>query len=207
MTRDNTMLQHIRPAIVMILGMTMLTGLIYPLAMTGLAGVLFPARSAGGLIVRDGKVAGAAMIGQAFTAPGYFHGRPSAISGTDPADPTKTVPTPYDAANSGGSNLGPTNQALIDRVKDDATRLATENPGAKVPVDLVTTSASGLDPDISPDAALFQVPRVAKARNLPEEMVAALVRSGTEGRLFGLIGEPRVNVLRLNLALDAMHRD
>jgi K+-transporting ATPase ATPase C chain len=207
MTRDTLILYHIRPAIVMMLGMTVLTGLIYPLAMTGLAEALFPAQANGGLITRDGKIAGAALIGQSFTAAGYFHGRPSAITGTDPADPNKTVPTPYDAANSSGSNLGPTNQALIDRVRDDAARLAADNPGTPVPVDLVTTSASGLDPDISPEAALFQVPRVARARHLTEDKVKALVMAGTEGRLLGLIGEPRVNVLRLNLALDSMPPD
>ena len=198
------MLKQIRPAIVMILGMTVITGLAYPLALTGVAEVLMPRQANGNLIERDKHVIGSLLIGQNFTGEGYFHGRPSAISGTDPKDPTKTVPTPYDASNSSGSNLGPTNQALIDRVKEDAAKLAAENPGQPVPVDLVTTSASGLDPDISPAAAQYQVPRVAKARGLGEDEVRSLVGSLTEGRLLGIIGEPRVNVLRLNLALDAL---
>src|SRR5205807_5780724 len=144
--------------------MTILTGLAYPLAMTGIAGLVFPRQSAGSLIERDGKVVGSELIGQNFTAEKYFHGRPSATTDTDPNDPTKTVPAPYNAANSGGSNLGPTSQALIDRVKDDAEKLKAENPSEPIPVDHVTTSASGLDPDITPAAADFQVPRVAKAR-------------------------------------------
>jgi K+-transporting ATPase ATPase C chain len=142
------------------------------------------------------------LIGQQFTSDKYFHGRPSATTAPDPADSSKTVPAPYNAANSGGSNLGPTSKALIDRVKDDVEKLKTENPSMPVPIDLVTTSASGLDPDISPEAALFQVPRVAKARNLPEDAVRKLVDDHIEGRLAGLLGEPRVNVLALNLALD-----
>jgi len=146
---------------------------------------------------------GSALIGQEFTGEQYFHGRPSATTAPDPKDSTKTVPAPYNAANSGGSNLGPTNKALIDRVKDDVEKLKAENPSAAIPVDLVTTSASGLDPDISPEAALFQVPRVAKARKLPEDRVRQLVAAQTEGRLAGLLGEPSVNVLALNLALDA----
>ena len=147
---------------------------------------------------------GSALIGQEFEEDKYFHGRPSATLGPDPADSTKTVPAPYNAANSGGSNLGPTSKALADRLKEDVDKLGAENPNAAVPVDLVTTSASGLDPDISPDAAQFQVPRVAKARNLPEDQVKQLVTANTEGRLLGLLGEPRVNVLALNLALDRM---
>jgi potassium-transporting ATPase KdpC subunit len=143
------------------------------------------------------------LIGQVFTSDQYFHGRPSATTAPDPKDATKTVPAPYNAANSSGSNLGPTNKALIDRVKDDVDKLRAENPSASVPVDLVTTSASGLDPDISPEAALFQVPRVAKARKMPEDRVRQLVAAQTEGRFAGLLGEPRVNVLALNLALDA----
>jgi K+-transporting ATPase ATPase C chain len=198
------MLNQIRPAIVMIVGMTVITGLAYPLAMTGIAQAVFPRQANGSLVEQNGEVIGSALIGQNFTAARYFHGRPSATTDTDPNDPTKTVPAPYNAANSGGANLGPTSKALVDRVKGDAARLATENPSAPVPVDLVTTSASGLDPDITPAAALFQIPRVAKARNLPEDRVRQLVIEHTQGRLLGLIGEPRVNVLALNLALDAL---
>ncbi|MBN8871598.1 MAG: K(+)-transporting ATPase subunit C [Rhodospirillales bacterium] len=198
------MISHLRPALVMIVGMTLITGLAYPLAMTGIAQLVFPSQANGSLIEQDGKVIGSALIGQSFTSPRYFHGRPSATTGTDPKDPSKTIPVPYNAANSGGSNLGPTSQALIDRVKGDAATLQAENPGTPVPVDLVTTSASGLDPDISPAAALFQVPRVAHARNLPEDRVRALVEQHISGRFLGLIGEPRVNVLALNRALDAL---
>src|SRR3954452_24621844 len=194
------MLQHIRPAITMIVLMTILTGLAYPLAMTGIAQAIFPYQANGSLIERDGKVIGSALIGQAFTSETYFHGRPSATTDTDPNDASKTVPAPYNAANSGGSNLGPTSKTLIDRITGDAGKPAAENPGTPVPMDLVTTSASGLDPDISPAAALFQVPRIAKARNLPEATVRQLVESHTTGRLAGLIGEPHVNVLELNLA-------
>ena len=172
-------------------------------AMTGVAGAIFPNQAAGSLIERDGKVVGSALIGQEFKDDKYFHGRPSATLAPDPADSTKTVSAPYNAANSGGSNLGPTSKALADRVKEDVDKLKVENPNAAVPIDLVTTSASGLDPDISPEAALFQVPRVAKARNMPEDRVRQLVTAKTEGRLAGLLGEPRVNVLALNLALDA----
>ena len=188
----------------MIVGMTILTGLAYPLAMTGIAQVLFPHQANGSLIERDGKVIGSALIGQNFTGENYFHGRPSATTDTDPKDPSKTIPAPYNAANSSGSNLGPTSKALVDRVKDDTAKLAAENPGMPVPVDLVTTSASGLDPDISPAAALFQVPRVAKARGLAEDQVRRLVEAHIAGRIAGIIGEPHVNVLELNLALDAM---
>lgn len=198
------MLKEIRPAIVFIVGLTIITGLIYPLAMTGIAGAIFPSQAQGSLIEKDGKVIGSALIGQSFTSEKYFHGRLSATSGPDPKDPTKSVSAPYNAANSGGSNLGPTSKALADRLKEDVATLKQENPSAAVPIDLVTTSASGLDPDISPAAALFQVPRVAKARNLPADRVRALVQGQTEGRWLGLLGEPRVNVLRLNLALDAL---
>ena len=198
------MLNQIRPAIVMIVLMTVLTGLAYPLAMTGIGKAIFPFQASGSLLERDGKVIGSALIGQNFTADSYFHGRPSATTDTDPNDATKTIPAPYNAQNSGGSNAGPTAKSLIERVQGDAAKLAAENPAAPVPVDLVTTSASGLDPDITPAAAAFQVPRVAKARNLPEDRVQQLVASHTEGRLFGILGERRVNVLQLNLALDAL---
>jgi K+-transporting ATPase ATPase C chain len=197
------MLREIRPAILVLLVLTLITGLAYPLAMTGIAGVLFPKQAQGSLIEKDGKVIGSALIGQEFKDDKYFHGRPSATVAPDPADSSKTVPAPYNATNSGGSNLGPTSKALADRVKDDVEKLKAENPSASVPVDLVTTSGSGLDPDISPDAALFQVPRIAKARNLPEGRVRLLVADNARGRLGGLLGEPRVNVLALNLALDA----
>ena len=198
------MLREIRPAIVVLVVLTAITGLVYPLAMTGIAGVIFPHQAQGSLIERDGHVVGSELIGQNFTSDKYFHGRPSATTAPDPKDPTKTVPAPYNAANSGGSNLGPSNKALTDRVAGDIDALKKENPSASVPIDLVTTSASGLDPDISPEAALFQVPRVAKARNLPEDRLRALVAEHTEGRLLGLLGEPRVNVLELNLALDKL---
>ena len=197
------MLREIRPAIVLLLALTLITGLAYPLAMTVVAGTLFPKQAEGSLIEKDGKVIGSALIGQEFKDDKYFHGRPSATSAPDPADSSKTVPAPYNAANSGGSNLGPTSKALNDRIKEDVEKLKAENPSQPVPVDLVTTSASGLDPDISPDAALFQVPRIAKARNLPVAQVRRVVQQHTEGRLGGLLGEVRVNVLALNLALDA----
>jgi potassium-transporting ATPase KdpC subunit len=196
------MLKEIRPAIVFVVALTAITGLLYPFAMTGIAGVVFPYQAQGSLIERNGKVVGSALIGQDFTSAGYFHGRPSATVAPDPNDSTKTVPAPYNAANSGGSNLGPTNKALIDRVQGDVEKLQQENPSAQVPIDLVTTSGSGLDPDISPAAALFQVPRVAKARNMPEDRVRQLVDEHVEGRTLGFLGEPRINVLALNLALD-----
>ena len=197
-------MKHIRPAIVMIIAMTVITGLIYPLLMTGIAQAVFPYQANGSLIEKDGKVIGSALIGQNFTSDKYFHGRPSATTAPDPNDSTKTVPAPYNAANSGGSNLGPSNKALIDRVQGDIDKLKQENPSMPVPTDLVTTSASGLDPHISPEAALFQVPRIAKARNQPEDRIRQLVADHTEGRLFGLLGEPRVNVLLLNVALDQL---
>jgi K+-transporting ATPase ATPase C chain len=197
------MLREIRPAIVLIVALTLITGLAYPLAMTAIAGAIFPKQAQGSLIEKDGKVVGSALIGQEFKDDKYFHGRPSATTAPDPNDSTKSVPAPYNAANSGASNFGPTSKTLADRVKADVDRLKAENTSQPVPVDLVTTSASGLDPDISPEAALFQVPRVAKVRNMPEENVRELVAQHTENRLVGLLGEPRVNVLALNLALDA----
>jgi K+-transporting ATPase ATPase C chain len=196
------MLREIRPAIVLLLVLTAITGLAYPLAMTAIAGTIFPAQAQGSLIERDGKVVGSSLIGQEFKDDKYFHGRLSATLAPDPNDSTKTVSAPYNAANSGGSNLGPTSKALADRLKEDVDKLKAENPNAAVPVDLVTTSASGLDPDISPEAAQFQMPRVAKARSISEDQLRQLVASNTQGRLLGLLGEPRVNVLALNLALD-----
>jgi K+-transporting ATPase ATPase C chain len=196
------MLREIRPAIVLLAGLSLITGLAYPLAITGLAQVLFPHQANGSLIEQDGKVIGSALIGQQFQDDKYFHGRPSATVKPDPDDASKTVPEPYNAANSAGSNLGPTSKALAERAKDDVGKLRAENPNARVPIDLVTTTASGLDPHISPEAAFFQVPRVAKARNMPEDRVRQLVGRHVEGRLFGFLGEPRVNVLALNLALD-----
>ena len=197
-------MKHIRPAIVMILAMTVITGLVYPLVMTGIAQAIFPYQANGSLIERNGKVIGSARIGQNFASDKYFHGRPSATTEPDPKDPSKTISVPYAADNSGGSNLGPTSKALVDRAKADAARLAAHNPGTPIPADLVTTSASGLDPDITPAGALFQVPRVAKARGLAEDKVRRLVEDHISGRLFGIIGEPHVNVLELNLALDRL---
>src|SRR5207249_4838687 len=199
------MLRQIRPAIVMIIVMTVITGLVYPLGMTGIAQLVFPHQANGSLIEKDRKVIGSELIGQNFTDDKYFHGRPSATTDTDPNNATKTVPAPYNAANSAGSNLGPTSQALVDRVKEATEKLKAENSTAPIPVDLVTTSASGLDPDMTPAAALFQVPRVAKARNLPESKVQTLVADMTQDRFLGILGEKRVNVLKLNLALDQLH--
>jgi potassium-transporting ATPase KdpC subunit len=197
------MLREIRPAIVLLLALTLITGLAYPFAITGIARVAFPYQAQGSLIERDGKVVGSALIGQEFLSERYFHGRPSATVALDASDPSKTVPAPYNAANSGGSNLGPTNRALIERVQAEMDKLKKENPSTVVPIDLVTTSASGLDPHISPAAALFQVPRVAKARNISQDRVRQLVEQHTERRSLGLLGEPRVSVLALNLALDS----
>ena len=196
------MLREVRPAIILVVALTLITGLVYPLFMTGIAEVIFPRQAQGSLIEKDGKVVGSALIGQVFASDRYFHGRPSATNAPDPKDPTKTVDAPYNAVNSMGSNYGPTSKALVDRIKADLEKLKAENPSTPVPQDLVTTSGSGLDPDISPEAALFQVPRVAKARNMPEDRLRQLVQEQTNARLLGLLGEPRVNVLLLNLALD-----
>src|SRR5437660_2268440 len=197
------MLKEIRPAIVLLVALTLITGVIYPFAMTGIARVIFPTQSQGSLVEENGKIVGSALIGQEFKSDRYFHGRPSATVSPDPNDTTKTVPAPYNAASSGGSNLGPTNKSLIERVQGDMDRLQHENPSAEVPIDLVTTSGSGLDPHISPEAALFQVPRVAKARNMSEDRLRQIVNEHVEARFLGLLGEPRVNVLALNMALDA----
>ena len=196
------MLKEIRPALVFVVALTAVTGLIYPLVMTAIAGVIFPYQAQGSLIERHGKVIGSALIGQRFASDGYFHGRPSATLGPDPSAPSKTASVPYNAVNSMGSNLGPTSKALIERMTAETEKLKQENPSAQVPIDLVTTSGSGLDPDITPEAAYFQVPRVAKARNMPENGVRALVDQHIQGRTLGIFGDPRVNVLALNLALD-----
>ena len=196
------MLREIRPAIVLVVALALITGLIYPLAMTGIAQVLFPRQSNGSLIEQNGKIVGSALIGQQFSGAGYFHGRPSATTAPDPNDATKTVEAPYNAANSVGSNLGPTNKALVERVKADVEKLKEGNPKSTIPIDMVTTSGGGLDPHITPEAAIFQAPRVAKARGLPEARVLQLIGEHIDGRVLGFIGEPRVNVLALNMALD-----
>ena len=196
------MLKEIRPAIVMIVLLSAITGVVYPYAVTGAARVLFPSQAEGSLIEKDGKVIGSSLIGQNFAGETYFHGRPSATTEADPNDSTKTVSVPYSADASTGSNLGPTSKALIDRVKGDVDKLKAESD-KPVPVDLVTTSGSGLDPDITPAAAEFQIARVAKARGMSPDVLRDLVVHNTEGRTFGVLGEDRVNVLKLNLALDA----
>jgi potassium-transporting ATPase KdpC subunit len=192
------------PALRVALVTWVLCGIAYPLAVTGFAQLFLPYLANGSLMERDGTVIGSRLIGQNFTSDRYFHGRPSATSEPDPKDPTKTIPVPYAADNSGGSNLGPTSRALADRVKADAAKLARVNPGTPIPVDLVTTSGSGLDPDITPAAALFQVPRVAKARHIDPARLRALVGEETQSRFLGILGEKRVNVLALNLALDRL---
>ena len=184
------MKKNLFTAVLMTLVTTLLFGLFFPLVITGLAQVLFPRQANGQLLTRNGHVVGSRLIGQSFSSPGYFHSRPSAAG------------TGYDAGNSSGSNLGPTNQALISRVRQDADRLQSENPSAAIPVDLLTTSGSGLDPHISPEAAEFQVPRIARERGLSEDVVREAIRQHTESRQFGFLGEPRVNVLELNLTLD-----
>jgi len=196
------MFSQIRPAIVMIVLLTLITGILYPLAMIGIGQAIFPKQANGSLIEKDGKVIGSSLIGQNFAGGKYFHGRPSATTDTDPNDSTKTIAAPYNADNSGGSNLGPTSKALLDRVKGDVDTLKKEND-KPVPVDMVTTSASGLDPDITPANAEFQIERVAKARGLSADAVRTLVQQNTEDRTFGVLGEAHVNVLKLNLALDA----
>ncbi len=198
------MLQHIRPAIVMLALFTLLTGLVYPLAVTGIAQVALPRQANGSLIEKDGVVVGSALIGQNFKSERYFHPRPSATTDTDPNDSSKTIDAPYNAANSSGSNLGPTSQKLVDRVKAGVMAWRALAGAGPAPADAVTTSASGLDPDVSPETALGQVSAVAKARGLPEGQVRALAEAAIERPVLGFIGEPRVNILRLNLALDRL---
>lgn len=195
------MTKELRPALLMVVVSTIIFGLIYPLGMTAVSQLLFPWQANGSLLTRNGQVVGSALIGQNFTSPKYFHGRPSATTDTDAHG--KTISAPYNAANSTPSNLGPTSKSLLDRVKTDVKTLKAEN-NAPVPVDLVTSSGSGLDPDITPAGAYFQIPRVAKARGLSESRVQTLVDQHVEGRWLGLFGEPHVNVLELNLALDDM---
>jgi len=198
------MLQHIRPAIVLLILFSALTGLVYPLAITGIAQIAMSGAADGSLIEKNGVVVGSALIGQNFKSDRYFHPRPSATNEPDPKDPSKTIDAPYNAANSSGSNLGPTSKALADRVKAGVEAFRAMAGTGPVPADAVTTSASGLDPDISPETALAQVASVAKARGLDADRVRELVNASIAGRAFGLIGEPRVNVLRLNLALDQL---
>jgi len=187
------MLSQLRPALLLLLILTVVTGLVYPLVVTAVAQVVFPYQANGSLIVKDGQAIGSELIGQNFTGPQHFHPRPSAAGGDG-----------YDGAASGGSNLGPTNKALVERVKTTVEQLRQENPSLPIPVDLLTTSGSGLDPHITPAAAQFQIPRVAKARGISEDRLRSLLAEHTEGRQFGILGEPRVNVLKLNLALDQL---
>ncbi len=198
------MIKQILPAILLTLLLTVLLGLGYPLAMTGIAGTLFPTQAHGSLIERNGRVVGSALIGQGFDRPDYFHPRPSATTGADPADATKTVPAPYNASNSMGSNASPSSKAYIEATQALVDQLKAENPDARipVPVDLVTASGSGLDPHISPAAVEYQLPRVAKARHVAEAELRALVAGHTEGRVLGILGEARINVLKLNVVLD-----
>jgi len=195
----------IRPALVLFLILTVITGVVYPLVVTGIAQVVFPKQASGSLIIKDGRTVGSRLIGQRCDDARWFHGRPSAITQPDPADPTKTVPAPYDASNSGGSNLGPMSDELVERLAQGRKALLASQPelsGEALPADMLTASASGLDPDISPANALLQAPRVARARGVPPETVRALVDRHVRGRSLGVLGEPRVNVLELNLALE-----
>lgn len=196
------MMREIRPALTFLIAFTLITGIAYPYLVTGIAQIAFPYQANGSLLVRDGTVIGSSVMGQNFAGDRYFRSRPSATSGPDPSDPAKTTSVPYNAANSAGSNYGPTSKALMERVQGDVEKLKAENPNARVPTDLVTASGSGLDPDITHEAALFQAPRIAKARNLPEDRVRQLVAEHVQQRFLGLFGERRVNVLLLNLALD-----
>jgi len=198
------MIEHLRPTLALLGGLTLLTGVAYPLAITGIARIALPGQAEGSLVRVDGTVVGSRLIGQSFTDPKWFHGRPSATSAADPNDATKTVDAPYDAAASAGSNLGPLAGKLVERVKGDVAALKRETGAARVPADAVTTSASGLDPDVSPAYARLQAKRVAAARGLSTEAVEALVAAKTRGRDLGVLGEPRVNVLELNLALAGL---
>ena len=200
------MFQHLRPALVMIVGFTLLTGVAYPLAITGFAWVMMHDAALGSLIVKDGNVIGSSLVGQDFESDRYFHPRPSATSGADPSDPSKSIDAPYNAAASTGSNLGPITKKLLDRVQGSVEALRAQGVQGPIPVDAVTASASGLDPDISPETAYLQVPRIAKSRALPDDRVRALVRSQIEDRALGILGEPHVNVLSLNLALDTLQK-
>lgn len=198
------MIEHLRPTVVLLGGLTLLTGIVYPLAITGVAQVALPGPAGGSLVLRDGNVVGSRLIGQTFTEPKWFHGRPSATSAADPNDASKTIDAPYNAGNSSGSNLGPLAAKLVERVKGDTDALKAEAGVAAVPADAVTTSASGLDPDVSPDFARLQVKRIAAARGLAPEKIEALITAKTRGRDLGVLGEARVNVLELNLALAGL---
>jgi K+-transporting ATPase ATPase C chain len=198
------MLHNLRTASVMLLAFTLLTGVVYPLAITGIGWVMLQDQALGSLVEKDGKIVGSSLVGQSFASERYFHPRPSATSGADPSDASKTVDAPYNAAASTGPNLGPITKKLLDRVQGSVDELHKEGVAGAIPVDAVTTSSSGLDPDISPANALLQVPRVAKARAIPEDRVRSLVNGAVQGRALGLLGEPRVNVLLLNLALDTL---